>query len=95
MSTDLKTTDERTGLLKKNRMNWTKFRYPDKLKNLPAIVRSKAIEIGNILLKDKHMEEDIVVVAAVSKAKAWAAERGLPTEVKEQDENYYVVSFVW
>jgi uncharacterized protein YdaT len=57
-------------------MPWTKTDYPNSMKNLPAAVRSKAIEIGNALLGEGKMEEGIAIATAISRAKDWAAEHG-------------------
>lgn len=60
-------------------MPWTKNDYPNSMKNLPAIVRNKAIEIGNAMLEEKHMDEGIAIATAISRAKEWAAEHGKKT----------------
>ena len=54
-------------------MPWTKKDYPDSMKNLPEAVRNKAIEIANVLLEEKNMEEGIAIATAISRAKDWAA----------------------
>ena len=82
-------------------MPWTKSKYPDSMKNLPAIVRNKAIEIGNALLEENRMEEGIIIATAISRAKDWAANRGLETEnrtnssrttdIKQHGEDRYVI----
>lgn len=52
-------------------MPWTKQRYPESMKNLPASIRNKAIEIGNAILKEKKkMKESIVIATSIKKAKA-------------------------
>ncbi|MGE5108816.1 MAG: DUF2188 domain-containing protein [Sphingobacteriales bacterium] len=61
-------------------MPWTKSNYPDSMKNLPANVRNKAIEIANALLEERHMDEGIAIATAISRAKDWAANRGEPAE---------------
>jgi uncharacterized protein YdaT len=38
-------------------MTWTKTDYPNFMKNLPAAVRNKAVEIANALLEERHDEE--------------------------------------
>lgn len=50
------------------------------MKNLPAHVRDKAIEIANALLEERHMDEGIAIATAISRAKDWAANRGEPTD---------------
>lgn len=84
-------------------MPWTKRSYPDSMKNLPAEVRAKAIEIGNALLEEKEMNEGIAIATAISRAKDWAANRGKPTEskvagsqatdVKSHGEDRYVIPY--
>lgn len=84
-------------------MPWTKRRYPDSMKNLPAHVREKAIEIANAVLEDRHMDEGIAIATAISRAKDWAANRGKKTEstvstsrstdVKQHGEDRYVIPF--
>ena len=66
-------------------MPWNKSNYPDSMKNLPAGVRNKAIEIANALLKDTSMNEGITIATAISRAKDWAANRGKPTKRKDVD----------
>lgn len=50
------------------------------MKNLPAPVRNKAIEMANALLKDKSMEEGITIATATSRAKDWAVNHHRPSE---------------
>ena len=64
-------------------MPWSKADYPVSLKNLPAAVRNKAIEIANALLGEGKMkDEGIVIATATSRAKDWAANCGLKTKSK-------------
>jgi uncharacterized protein YdaT len=65
-------------------MPWTKTDYPNSMKNLPVAVRNKAIEIANALLEERHMDEGISIATAISRAKDWAAERGLKTDNPEK-----------
>ena len=84
-------------------MPWTNKEYPNSMKNLPAAVRKKAIEIGNALLEEKSMQEGVVIATAISHAKDWAANRGLKTksttknsrttDVKEHGKDRYVIPF--
>jgi uncharacterized protein YdaT len=84
-------------------MPWTKNEYPSSMKNLPAEVREKAIEIANALLEERDMDEGIAIATAISRAKDWAANRGVETEptsedatttdVKEHGEDRYVVPY--
>jgi uncharacterized protein YdaT len=80
-------------------MPWTKKDYPDSMKNLPAKVRNKAIEIANALLEERDMEEGIAIATAISRAKDWAVEHGIKAEdlpgsrvsdVKQHGEDRYV-----
>ena len=82
-------------------MPWTKSNYPDSMKNLPVKVRNKAVEIGNALLEERHMDEGIAIATAISRAKDWAVDHGEPaespgkkkrtTDVKKHGEDRYVV----
>ncbi len=81
-------------------MPWTKTRYPVSMKDLPAAVRVRAIEIGNALLEDVNMEEGIAIATAVSRAKGRAVGRGITsrdskrlriTDAKEHGTNRYVI----
>ena len=63
-------------------MPWNKRDYPDAMKNLPDEVRDKAIEIANALLEERHMEDGIAIATAISRAKDWAANKGLKSEAK-------------
>ena len=83
-------------------MPWTKKDYPVAMKNLPAAVREKAIEIANALLEEKRMDEGISIATAISRAKDWAANRGKrtsskesnrPTDVKKHGEDRYVIPY--
>jgi uncharacterized protein YdaT len=84
-------------------MPWTSKDYPNSMKNLPAPVRKKAIEIGNALLEEDTMMEGVVIATAISRAKDWAANRGLKTkstsknarttDVKKHGEDRYVIPF--
>ena len=81
-------------------MPWTKSNYPNAMENLRIDVKNKAIEIANALLKEKHMDEGIVIATAISRAKDWAENRNLSlepkgpsktTDVKKHGEDRYVV----
>lgn len=81
-------------------MPWTKKDYPNSMKNLPAAVRYKAIEIANALLDEGNMDEGIAIATAISRTKDWAAEHGKSiksksgsrsTDVKKHGEDRYVV----
>jgi uncharacterized protein YdaT len=66
-------------------MPYTKNDYPNTMKNLPEKVREKAIEILNTLVEDKNMEESIAIPTSISRAKDWAANRGIEFERTETD----------
>jgi uncharacterized protein YdaT len=82
-------------------MPWTKKDYPDAMKNLPAEVREKSIEIANALLDERDMNEGLAIATAISRAKDWAANRGKDfetrsdtsrkTDVKQHGEDRYVI----
>jgi uncharacterized protein YdaT len=83
-------------------MPWTKSDFPDSMKNLPKEVRDKAIDIGNALLEEKKMDEGIAIATAISRAKDWAANRGLKvdnpetsriSDVKQHGEDRYVIPY--
>lgn len=83
-------------------MPWTNKNYPNSMKNLPAEVRRKAIEIANTLLEERDMEEGIAIATAISRAKDWAANRGKTyenpdrshiTDVKEHGRDQYVIPY--
>lgn len=57
-------------------MPWNESYYPRSMEHLPPVVRSKAIEIANALLKEGH-EEGMAIRIAIAKAKEWAERRGL------------------
>lgn len=50
-------------------MPWTKKNYPNAMKNLPAKVRAKAIEIANAILISGTLNEGATIATAISKAK--------------------------
>ncbi|HMG91711.1 MAG TPA: DUF2188 domain-containing protein [Chryseolinea sp.] len=84
-------------------MPWTNNDYPASMKNLPVAVREKAIEIANALLDEQDIDEGIAIATGISRAKDWAANRGLDTEstsdeskttdVKEHGEDRYVIPY--
>lgn len=57
-------------------MPWTAQRYPSSMKNLPPMVREKAIEIANALLEEGHPEGRAIRIA-IARAREWAERRGL------------------
>jgi uncharacterized protein YdaT len=84
-------------------MPWTKNDYPPSMKNLPVEVREKAIEIANALLEEQEIDEGIAIATGISRAKDWAANRGLEidstseesktTDVKEHGQDRYVIPY--
>ena len=54
-----------------NSMPWNSTYYPVSMKNLPPVLREKAVEIANALLED-GMEEGKAIRIAIAKAKEWA-----------------------
>jgi uncharacterized protein YdaT len=84
-------------------MPWNSKDYPNSMKNLPVAVRKKAIEIGNALLEENELQEGVVIATAISRAKDWAANRGLKTkstskksrttDIKKHGEDRYVIPF--
>jgi len=55
---------------------WTVERYPASMKNLPPVVREKAILIANALLEAGHPEGQSIRIA-IARAKLWAEQRGI------------------
>ena len=53
-------------------MPWNEGYYPDSMKNLPAVVRLKAIEIANALLESGHPEGQAIRIG-IARSKQWAA----------------------
>jgi len=58
-------------------MPWNDEYFPVAMKHLSRVTRHKAIEIANALLAE-GMDEGKAIRIAIAKAKAWAAEHGLP-----------------
>lgn len=56
-------------------MPWNADDYPASMKNLPPLVRAKAIEIANALLEAGRPEGQAIRIG-ISRAKEWAARRG-------------------
>lgn len=55
-------------------MPWTIAHYPAAMKNLPPIVREKAILIANALLEDGYPEDQSIRIA-IARAVEWAERR--------------------
>jgi uncharacterized protein YdaT len=56
-------------------MPWSATYYPASMKNLPPIVRAKAIEIANALLEAGRPEGPAIRIA-IARARQWSASRG-------------------
>lgn len=54
-------------------MPYTKSEYPDSMKNLQPVVRMKAIDIVNAMLKEGY-EEKRAIPISIAQAKDWAKE---------------------
>jgi uncharacterized protein YdaT len=52
-------------------MPWDERYYPASMKNLPPLVRAKAIEIANALLEDGRPEGQAIRIG-IARAKQWA-----------------------
>ena len=70
-------------------MPWTKYNYPNSMKNLEEETRNKAIEIANSLLDDDYDELRSIAIA-ISQAKEWASKRKIqdhfdPLTIKKQE----------
>jgi uncharacterized protein YdaT len=52
-------------------MPWNADVYPVSMKNLPARVRAKAIQVANALLASGHPEGQAIRIA-IAQARAWA-----------------------
>lgn len=77
-------------------MPYTQKEYPNSLKNLPTEVRNKAIDILNSLIEEKHMDENMAIPTAISRAKDWAVNRGIDisdsdTDEKEHGKDLYII----
>lgn len=56
-------------------MPWNKRDYPASMKNMPPVVRNKAIEIANALLKDGY-DEGRAIAISQDQAREWARNHG-------------------
>ena len=56
-------------------MPWNEKDYPTSMKNLEAIVRRKAIDIANAMVKEGYEESNAIPIA-ISQAKEWAEDAG-------------------
>ena len=53
-------------------MPWSPLYYPASIKNLPPLVRAKAIEIANALLESGHPEGQAIRIG-IARARQWSA----------------------
>lgn len=51
-------------------MVWTLEDYPSSMKNLPEVVRKKAIDIANSMIDEGYKEEDAIPIA-INQGKEW------------------------
>nr|WP_300006319.1 DUF2188 domain-containing protein [Tissierella sp.] len=67
-------------------MPWNEKDYPASMKNLDSIVRRKAIDIANAMVKEGY-EEDRAIPISISQAKEWVedADKGAKRELKDKD----------
>ncbi|NLB23638.1 MAG: hypothetical protein GX833_10405, partial [Clostridium sp.] len=67
-------------------MPWSEKDYPDSMKNLDSLVKRKAIDIGNAMVKEGYKESDAIPIA-ISQAKEWAetASSKEKKELKKKD----------
>ncbi len=56
-------------------MPWNEKDYPTSMKNLEAIVRRKAIDIANAMVKEGYEESNAIPIA-ISQANEWAEDAG-------------------
>ncbi|MFP4287604.1 MAG: hypothetical protein ACLFRI_07960, partial [Candidatus Izemoplasmataceae bacterium] len=59
-------------------MPWTSKDYPNAMKHLDEVIREKAIEQANELVKDGYAESRAIPIA-ISQAKSWYDKRGNKT----------------
>ena len=57
-------------------MPWNSDYFPTSMKQLPPLVREKAVEIANALLEE-GLDEGKAIRIAIAKAKKWAERRGV------------------
>jgi len=71
-------------------MPWSKTDFPNAMKNLPKVVRNKAIQIANALLIKTKLKTGIIIATAIKNAKKWAYRRGIPSKSYWQNANGFV-----
>ena len=67
-------------------MPWNEKDYPDSMKNLDSIVKRKAIDIANAMVKEGYKESKAIPIA-IAKAKEWAEDASSKekTSLKKKD----------
>ena len=68
-------------------MPWSKSNFPNAMKNLPKVVRNKAIQIANALLAKTTLKTGIIIATAIKNAKKWAARKEIPSASYWQKSN--------
>ena len=68
-------------------MPWSKSDFPNAMKNLPKMVRNKAIQIANALLAKTKLKTGIVIATAIKNAKKWAARKEISSYRYWQNSN--------
>lgn len=58
-------------------MPWNSDDFPTSMKHLPPLVREKAIEIANALLREGH-DEGFAIRVAIARAHEWAQRHAAP-----------------
>lgn len=58
---------------------WSPEYYPFAMDGLEPVVRNKAIEIANALLREGH-DEGFCIRVAIARAREWADKRGMTPE---------------
>jgi uncharacterized protein YdaT len=57
-------------------MPWDETHYPPAMRQLPPLIRAKAIRIANAMLAEGHAE-GMAIRVAIARAKAWALRHGV------------------
>lgn len=67
-------------------MPWSEKDYPSSMKNLDSIVRRKAIDIANAMIKEGY-KEDSAIPIAISQAKDWAEDANVEDKKSLKEKN--------
>ena len=70
-------------------MPWTESYYPNSMRNLAPIVRSKAIQIANALLEEGY-DEGRAIRIGIAQAKRWIGRRVQGAPVVEPDRGHFL-----